>query len=354
MVRASLLTFFLLALCACGPSTVQDAEQAKDVSWLADKAKAGDAEALAALCGLAKDGTDGAAAALAQARTGVDPSRALESISCMVDLGLAGDAAMLAVAKDLLKAPAVPVRTSTLNALQSAAGDPARRAKVLPFVPDLQQRLRDDEQVVWKRSVLVLNALGPEGRSALQLALQMPERTRRRELVREIVGLENLAPELGPPALAWLAEGEEEVFDHLLRIVVRSGTTIVAAKPVILQMLASGQEAKIDSASHLARALADEGRCDADVVRAVVSATARYACEEPCLVQARSVAYKCRQIADAVLREIAASAPVPLPPPPAATEPGMSRTGELTGPPPDPAAVARQAREIARATLGLE
>lgn len=332
MVRTLLLTNLLaVCLCACGPSTVQDAEQAKDVSWLAEHAKGGDADALAALCGLAKEGTDGAAAALATARTGLDPSKSIDSVACMVDLGLAGDATFAAVARDLLKAPAVPVRTTVLNALQAAATDPARKAAVVAYVPDVQARLRDEEQAVWKRAVLVLNAVGPEGRRALALALTIPERTRRRELVRDIVDLEELAPELGPPALAWLAEGEEEVFDHLLRIVVRTGTTIAAAKPAILAMLASGVEAKVDSAGHLARSLSDEGRCDAEVVRAVVAATARTACEEPCLVQARSVAYKCRQLADAVLRELA-------------NGPAAASAEDVAGRP----------REIARATLGLE
>lgn len=316
-----------LLLSACGPSTVQDAEQAQDVSWLAEHAKGGDPEALAALCGLAKQGVDGAAAAVATSRTGVDPSRSLETISCYVDLALAGDATFAAATRDLLKAPAVPVRTTTLNALQAAAGDAAKKAAVVAYVPDIQARLRDEEQAVWKRAVLVLNAVGPEGRKALVLALTIPERTRRRELVRDIVDLEEIAPELGPPAIAWIAEGEEEVFDHLVRIAVRSGTSIEVAKPALLAMLASGQEGKVDSASHLARALADEGRCDADVMRAVVMATTRTACEEPCLVQARSVAYKCRQVGDAALREIA------------------------NGPPAEEAA--GRPREIARATLGL-
>lgn len=322
----------LLALClpACGPSTVPDAEAAQDVSWLAEHAKGGDPEALAALCGLAKQGVDGAAAAVAASRTGMEPTKFIDSIACMVDLGIEGDATFAAVTRELLKGPAVPVRTTVLNALQAAAADSARRAKVLPYVPDVQARLRDEEQAVWKRAVLVLNAVGPEGRRALALSLTIPERTRRRELVRDIVDLEELAPELGPPALAWLASGEEEVFDHLLRIIVRSGTRIDVAKQVLMPMLASDQDAKVESASHLARALADEGRCDPDVVRAVVSATTRVACEEPCLVQARSVAYKCRQIADAVLHELA-NAPAP----------------------PETDAAAGRPREIARATLGL-
>ena len=328
MLRSTIVPLVVVLMCACGPSTVQDAEQAKNVSWLADHAKAGDPDALAALCGLAKEGTGGAAAALADARTGVDPTKALESISCMVDLALAGDTAMTAVTHALLKAPAVPVRTSVLNALQAAAADTARRPAVLAYVPDLQQRLRDEEQIVWKRSLFVLNALGPPGQQAMDLALRMPERTRRRELVRDIVDFENIAPQLGPPALQWLGEGEEDVFDHLLRIVTRSGVTIEVAKPVILQMLSSGQEAKVDSAGHLARALSDEGRCDPEVVRGVVLAVSREACEEPCLVQARSVAYKCRRVGDAVLRELA-----------------NGPAGED---------VAGRPREIARATLGLE
>lgn len=345
-----------LLLSGCGPSTVQDAEQAQDVSWLAEHAKGGDAEALLALCGLAKQGVSGAPEAFATARATLDPSRALETISCVVDLGLAGNATFAATTRELLKAPAIPVRTSTLNALQAAATDATKKAAVVAYVPDIQARLRDEEQAVWKRAVLVLHAVGPEGRKALSLSLTVPERTRRRELVRDIVDLPELAPELGPPAVAWIAEGEEEVFDHLLRIIVKSGTTIETAKPVILQMLASGDEAKIESARHFARALADEGRCDAEVVRAVVSSTVSVTCEEPCLVQARSVAYKCRRVADAVLREIAA-APLP-PPPPAAPRPDgpgevMDRTGELTAPPPDPSEVIKRPREIARATLGL-
>lgn len=331
MARTSLPLLLAAAalLPACGPSTVPDAEQAQDVSWLAEHAKAGDAEALAALCGLARQGVDGASAALATARTGVEPSKSLETISCIVDLALAGDATFAAVTRDLLKAPAVPVRTSTLNALQAAATDATKKAAVVAYVPDIQARIRDEEQAVWKRAVLVLYGVGPEGRKALQLALTIPERTRRRELVRDIVDLPELAPELGPPALAWVAEGEEEVFDHLLRIAVRSGLTVEAARPTLLAMLATGQEAKVDSASHFARALADEGRCDAEVMRAVVGATTRTACEEPCLVQARSVAYKCRQVGDAVLRELANAPAV------AADDP------------------AGRPREIARATLGL-
>jgi hypothetical protein len=327
MMRVTGFVGMVVLLGACGPSTVQEAEQAQDVSWLAEHAKGGDIDALAALCGLAKQGVSGAPEAFATARTSVDPARAIETVACVIDLGLAGNATFAAAGRELLKAPAVPVRNSALNALQAAASDAARKATVVPWVPDIQARLRDEEQSVWKRAVLVLNAVGPEGRRAMTLALTIPERTRRRELVRDIVELEEIAPEMGPPALAWIASGEEEVFDHLLRIVVRSGTTIAVAKPTITAMLASPREAVVDGAGHLARALADEGRCDADVVRGVVTATTRTACEEPCLVQARSVAYKCRQIADAVLRELAA-----LPPAEEAAE---------------------RPREIARATLGL-
>ncbi|MBI2892175.1 MAG: hypothetical protein HYY06_01385 [Deltaproteobacteria bacterium] len=337
-------------LSACGPENASEAEANRDVSWLGEHAKAGEAEAMASLCKLATEGVDGSSAALVAARAGKDPNQHLESVACMIDLALAGDGAFAAPARELIAAPATPVRLAAMNALAAASTDAARRASLQPFLADVKARLRDDEEGIWRRALNVLYNQGPLGRRTLAAALEVPEPTRRRELTRRIADFTEISPELGPPALAWIVSGEAEVFDKLEGIVVRSGMAIGSAKSELLTMYGSNADAKIDSALHLARAFADEGRCDAEVVRATLEASSRTTmtppevppdqelpeerpvgpfpwCEEPCLVQVRGVAYRCRQVGDAVLREVAAR--------PA-----------IEGP-------AGQPREIARATLGI-